>query len=166
MTPQGLQIGSPKDSFARLRIVTNGIVIVNSVFSVQVAGCRSLPVRIQSFSYLFFLCGLRHLRFSFRLSTLCDETRDACPHHSVEPLPGLNEIRTLDARLRKRAQQKCEGPPECKGPPGTARTYPFACSIMRRKNTTPGAFRRTPAAQPAQLLLHLQQSSHGFGSVP
>src|SRR5246127_5742192 len=45
MTPQGLQIASPEDSLARLRIITNGIVIVNIVFRVCVAGCRPLPVR-------------------------------------------------------------------------------------------------------------------------
>jgi hypothetical protein len=55
MTPQGLQILSPKDSLAWLRIVTNGILIVNIVFCVCIAGCRRLPVFIQSFSYLFFL---------------------------------------------------------------------------------------------------------------
>ena len=26
------------------------------------------------------------------LSTSCDETRDACLHHFIEPLPGLNAI--------------------------------------------------------------------------
>jgi hypothetical protein len=39
MTPQGLQIASPEDSLARLGIVTNGIVIVNIVFSVRIADC-------------------------------------------------------------------------------------------------------------------------------
>jgi hypothetical protein len=37
MTPQGLQIASPEDSLARLRIVTNGIVIINIVFRVGIA---------------------------------------------------------------------------------------------------------------------------------
>ena len=39
MTPQGLQIASPEDSLARLRIITNGIVIVNVVLRVCIAGC-------------------------------------------------------------------------------------------------------------------------------
>jgi hypothetical protein len=39
MTPQGLQIAPPEDSLARLRIVTNGIVIINIVFRVGIAGC-------------------------------------------------------------------------------------------------------------------------------
>jgi hypothetical protein len=55
MTPQSLQIASPEDSFASLRIVTNGIFIVNIVFRVCIAGCRRLPVFVQSFTYLFVL---------------------------------------------------------------------------------------------------------------
>lgn len=56
MTPQGLQIASPEDSLPRLRIVTDGIVIVNVVFRVDITGpptrdgwsacrtvCRTLP---------------------------------------------------------------------------------------------------------------------------
>ena len=39
MTPQGLQIAPPEDSLARLRIVTNGIVIINIVFRAGIAGC-------------------------------------------------------------------------------------------------------------------------------
>ena len=39
MTPQGLQIASPEDPLARLRIVTNGIVIINIVFRVGISGC-------------------------------------------------------------------------------------------------------------------------------
>ena len=41
MTPQSLQILSPEDSFPRLRIIANGIVIA--------------PVAIQGFRYLFLL---------------------------------------------------------------------------------------------------------------
>jgi hypothetical protein len=64
MTSQSLQIASPQDSFAGLRIVTNGIVSVNVVFHICIAGCRRLPVFIQSFTYLFFLhdhlpCGMK-----------------------------------------------------------------------------------------------------------
>ncbi len=40
MTPQGLQIASPEDSLPRLRIVTDGIVIVNVVFRVDITGRR------------------------------------------------------------------------------------------------------------------------------
>ena len=39
MSPQGLQILSSKNSFTRLRIVTNDIVIVYVVFGVRIAGC-------------------------------------------------------------------------------------------------------------------------------
>src|SRR4029077_19026841 len=39
MTSQGLQITPPEDSLARLRIVTNGIGIINIVFRVCIAGC-------------------------------------------------------------------------------------------------------------------------------
>lgn len=63
MTSQGLQIASPEDSLTRLRIVTNGIVIVNIVLRVQIFGCRRLPVLIQRFTYLFFLHGL--LQYDF-----------------------------------------------------------------------------------------------------
>src|ERR1700723_3418759 len=45
MGSQGLQIISPEDSFARLRIFTNGIVIVNIMFRVRIAGYRCVPVR-------------------------------------------------------------------------------------------------------------------------
>ena len=44
--------------------ITNGIVSVNIVFRVRIAGCRRLPVLIQSFTYLFVLhdhlpCGMK-----------------------------------------------------------------------------------------------------------
>ena len=58
MAPQGLQIASPEDSLARLGIITNGIVMVNIVFRVCIAGCRRSPVRIQSRTDLFLLLGL------------------------------------------------------------------------------------------------------------
>jgi hypothetical protein len=48
MTPQGLQIASPKDSFARLGIITNSVVMINIVFRVCIADCRRVPVRICS----------------------------------------------------------------------------------------------------------------------
>jgi hypothetical protein len=64
MTPESLQIPSSEDSFARLRIVTNGIFRVHIVFRVRIAGRRRLPVLIQSFTYLFLLhdhlpCGMK-----------------------------------------------------------------------------------------------------------
>src|SRR5579863_789543 len=37
MTPQGLQITPPEDSFVRLRVVADGIVIVNIVLRVCIA---------------------------------------------------------------------------------------------------------------------------------
>ena len=58
MTPQGLQIAPPENSLARLRIVTDGIVLVNIVFRVCIAGCRRAPVRIQRITDLYFLRGL------------------------------------------------------------------------------------------------------------
>jgi hypothetical protein len=39
MSPQSLQIISPEDALARLRIVTNCGVIVNIVFRIRVSGC-------------------------------------------------------------------------------------------------------------------------------
>ena len=58
VTPQGLQIASPEDSFARLRIITNCIVIVNIVFRVCITGGRCVPVSIKGFTNLFLLHGL------------------------------------------------------------------------------------------------------------
>jgi hypothetical protein len=69
MTPQGLQIASPQDSLSRLRVITNGIVIVNVVFRVRIAGCRRAPVRIQGFTYLFFFHGPLQF-FGFTLDRL------------------------------------------------------------------------------------------------
>src|SRR5262245_15651010 len=57
MTPQGLQIPSPENSLARLRIITNGIVIVNIVFRVCIVDCRRVPVPIQGRTDLFLLHG-------------------------------------------------------------------------------------------------------------
>ncbi len=59
VTSQGLQITSPEDSFARLGIITNGIVVVNIVFRIGIAGCRGVPMSSQRFTYLFFWPGLR-----------------------------------------------------------------------------------------------------------
>src|SRR6202795_2394897 len=67
VTSQGLQIASPEDSLARLGIITNGIVIVNIVFRVGIAGCRGVPVSIQCFTYLFFLPGLLRVLLSFHV---------------------------------------------------------------------------------------------------
>ena len=55
MAPYSLQIASPENSFTRLRIIANGVVVVNIVFGVCIAGCRRLPVLIQGFQYLFVL---------------------------------------------------------------------------------------------------------------
>jgi len=79
MTPQGLQIAPPEDSLTRLGIITNSIVIVNIVFRVCIAGCRSLPVRIQGRTDLFLLHGLLQLRCRFHVpltlsTTLSNET--------------------------------------------------------------------------------------------
>src|SRR5215831_926727 len=67
MTPQGLQIVSPEDSLAGLGIITNGIVIVNIVFRVCIAGCRRVPVHIQGFTYLFLLHGLLQVLLGFHV---------------------------------------------------------------------------------------------------
>jgi hypothetical protein len=45
MTPEGLQINSPDDSFTRLRVFADGIVCVDIVFRVRIAYRRSVPVR-------------------------------------------------------------------------------------------------------------------------
>src|ERR1700732_2504509 len=70
VTSQGLQIASPEDSLAGLGIITNGIVIVNIVFRVCIAGCRRVPVRIQGFTYLFLLHGLLHVLLGFHVHLL------------------------------------------------------------------------------------------------
>lgn len=49
---QGLQIASSEDAFARLRIVADGIVGVDNVLRVCVAGCRCVPVGVQGLAYL------------------------------------------------------------------------------------------------------------------
>jgi len=50
MTAEGLQIASPQDSLAGLGIVADGVVVVDVVFGVGVAGCGGLPVRVQGFA--------------------------------------------------------------------------------------------------------------------
>ena len=47
MTAQSLQVASPEDALAGLGIITNGIISVNVVFRVEVAGRRRLPVFMQ-----------------------------------------------------------------------------------------------------------------------
>jgi hypothetical protein len=58
MAPQGLQIRPPQDSLARLGVIADGIIIINIMFCICIAGCRSTPVRIQGFAYLLFFHGL------------------------------------------------------------------------------------------------------------
>jgi hypothetical protein len=80
MTPQGLQIVSSEDSFAWLRIVTDGIVMVNIVFGVGIAGGRRLPVFIQRFAYLFLLHDhLPSALFHFRLLNARERERIPLP---------------------------------------------------------------------------------------
>src|ERR1700730_5003648 len=67
MTSQGLQIFSPEEMYSRLGIITNGIVIVNIVFRVCIAGCRRVPVVIQGFTYLFLLHRLLRVLFGFHV---------------------------------------------------------------------------------------------------
>jgi hypothetical protein len=55
MTPQGLQIAFSKDPLAGLRVIANGIIKVDVVFGICIAGSRRLPMLIQSFAYLFLL---------------------------------------------------------------------------------------------------------------
>ena len=62
MTPQGLQINSPDDSFTRLRVFTDSIVCVYIVFRVRIADCRSVPVRVKSITNLVLLHELPQLR--------------------------------------------------------------------------------------------------------
>ena len=64
VTAQSLQIGAPEDPLTRLRIIADGIFVVNIVFRVCIAGCGRLPVLIQRFTYLFFPhdhlpCGIK-----------------------------------------------------------------------------------------------------------
>ncbi len=59
MTAQGLQVAASEDSLAGLGIVTNGIIGVNIVFCICVAGCRGVPVRVQDFPDLFVF--VRHV---------------------------------------------------------------------------------------------------------
>jgi hypothetical protein len=72
MTPQGLQIASPEDSLTGLRIITNGIVRINIVFGVYIAGCRRLPVLIQGFPYLFLLHGPLQVGLGFKVIYLVE----------------------------------------------------------------------------------------------
>ena len=58
MTPQGLQVPSPENSLARLRIITNGIVVVNIVFRVCITGRRRAPARVERRADLILLHGL------------------------------------------------------------------------------------------------------------
>ena len=52
--------------------------------------------------YLFFFHGpLQLFGFSVQLPTLCDETRDASPHHFIEPLSNLNAIDFVKRVFRK-----------------------------------------------------------------
>src|SRR5580692_4070385 len=64
MTSQCLQILPPDDSFARLRIITDRVIVVDIVFRIEIAGCRRAPMRMQSSEYLF-LWHLIHSRYQF-----------------------------------------------------------------------------------------------------
>src|ERR1700728_2505027 len=68
MTAQGLQIFSPENSFAGLRIVADSIVHVDIVFCIDVAGCRRGPMCVQGIADLLLLRGLLRL--------LCGAHRD------------------------------------------------------------------------------------------
>jgi hypothetical protein len=72
VTPQGLQIASPEDSFAGLRIITDGIVSVDIVLRVCIACCRCLSMRVQGFTNLFFLHGLLQCAFGFMIIYLVE----------------------------------------------------------------------------------------------
>ena len=58
MASQRLQIASAEDSLARLRIIADGIVVVDIVFRISVADCRRVPVRLERSTDLFLLHGL------------------------------------------------------------------------------------------------------------
>src|SRR5438477_12959897 len=86
MTSQSLQISSPEDSLARLRIVTNGIVFVYIVFRICIAASRRVPMRIHSLTYLFPFHGLLQLSPRFHVhppSTI----KPATPDRSFEIRP-------------------------------------------------------------------------------
>jgi hypothetical protein len=72
MTPQGLQIASPKHSLARLGIITNGVVMVNIVFRVCIADCRRVPVRIQGRTNLSSCRDCSGCDFAFRFISLVE----------------------------------------------------------------------------------------------
>ena len=57
---QSLQISAPEDALAGLGIVTDGIVRINIMFRVGVAGGRGLPVRVQGFTDLVVFHRLPH----------------------------------------------------------------------------------------------------------
>ena len=71
MTPQGLQIPSPEKLFARLWIITNGIVIVDIVFRICIAIGRCVPVSNQGCPDLFLLYGLFQLCSRFHVHRPC-----------------------------------------------------------------------------------------------
>lgn len=66
MTPKGLQIVSSDDSLTRLRVIADGIAVVNIVFRIYISDCGRVPVRVQGFTYLLLMhriapvmCGSR-----------------------------------------------------------------------------------------------------------
>jgi len=89
-----LFMGEAHDYRMRIIIKRPGPVsteIVNIVFRVCVADCRHVPVRIQGFMLLVPLPWTPPVVVRLpSSSTLCDETRDACFHHFIEFLPGVD----------------------------------------------------------------------------
>jgi hypothetical protein len=78
-----------------LRIVTDGIILVNVVFRIQIARCRRLRVFIQSFKYLFFLHGV------LQILPCWNETRAAGLYYFIEPLSRFNSIDFVKRVFRK-----------------------------------------------------------------
>ena len=100
MTSQSLQISSPEDSLARLRIVTNGIVFVYIVFRICIADCRRVPMRIQSLTYLFLFHGLLQLLVGFHVHLPC-AMKPGTPDRSVEIRLPVHLWSPLSSRLRQ-----------------------------------------------------------------
>lgn len=66
MGSQGLEVVPAQYPFAGLGVITDGIIGIDVMFGVGVAGCRGLPVGVQGFAYLLFLHGLTVLGMGFR----------------------------------------------------------------------------------------------------
>src|SRR5471030_1481182 len=73
------------------------------MFRVEITGRRRVPVRIQGFTYLFFLHGVPPDTVHFNLLLAPrDKPGTACLDDLVEPLPRLNPVDLVECVCRKR----------------------------------------------------------------